>query len=38
MLTWGPILGPEKVAQVAAYVVYRNAQATGHPIAGVNLP
>jgi cytochrome c oxidase cbb3-type subunit 3 len=38
MLTWGPILGPEKVAQVAAYVVYRNAQATGHPIAGVSLP
>lgn len=30
MLTWGPILGPEKVAQVAAYVVERNRQATGH--------
>jgi cytochrome c oxidase cbb3-type subunit 3 len=29
MLTWGPILGPEKVAQVAAYVVSRNRQATG---------
>jgi len=38
MLTWGPILGPEKVAQVAAYLVYRNAEATGHPIAGVSLP
>lgn len=32
MLTWGPILGPEKVAQVAAYVVTRNAEATGHPV------
>lgn len=30
MLTWGPILGPEKVAQVAAYVVSRNREATGH--------
>jgi cytochrome c oxidase cbb3-type subunit III len=29
MLTWGPILGPEKVAQVAAYVVERNREATG---------
>ena len=29
MLTWGPILGPEKVAQVAAYVVSRNREATG---------
>jgi cytochrome c oxidase cbb3-type subunit 3 len=38
MLTWGPILGPEKVAEVASYVVYRNAEATGHPIAGVSLP
>lgn len=38
MLTWGPILGPEKVSQVAAYVVYRNAEATGHPITGVSLP
>ncbi|MEO8029230.1 MAG: cbb3-type cytochrome c oxidase N-terminal domain-containing protein [Gemmatimonadota bacterium] len=32
MLTWGPILGPEKVAEVAAYVVSRNAEATGHPL------
>jgi cytochrome c oxidase cbb3-type subunit 3 len=31
MLTWGPILGPEKVAQVAAYVVEKNREATGHP-------
>jgi cytochrome c oxidase cbb3-type subunit 3 len=29
MLTWGPILGPEKVAQVAAYVVEKNREATG---------
>jgi cytochrome c oxidase cbb3-type subunit 3 len=28
MLTWGPILGPEKVAQVAAYVVEKNREAT----------
>jgi cytochrome c oxidase cbb3-type subunit III len=29
MLTWGPILGPEKVAQVASYVVARNREAAG---------
>jgi len=29
MLTWGPILGPEKVSQVAAYVVHENREATG---------
>jgi len=29
MLTWGPILGPEKVAQVAAYVVSQNRAAAG---------
>jgi cytochrome c oxidase cbb3-type subunit III len=29
MLTWGPILGPAKVAQVAAYVISRNREATG---------
>lgn len=29
MLTWGPILGAQKVAQVAAYVVARNREATG---------
>jgi cytochrome c oxidase cbb3-type subunit 3 len=29
MLTWGPILGPAKVAQVAAYVVSRNREASG---------
>ena len=28
MLTWGPILGPEKVAAVASYVVERNREAT----------
>jgi cytochrome c oxidase cbb3-type subunit 3 len=27
MLTWGPILGPEKVAAVASYVVSRNREA-----------
>jgi len=31
MLTWGPILGPAKVAQVAAYVVVKNREAVeGH--------
>ena len=30
MITWGPILGPEKIAQVAAYVVERNREATEH--------
>lgn len=29
MITWGPILGPEKIAQVAAFVVERNREATG---------
>ncbi len=29
MLTWGPILGPEKVAQVASYVVAKNREAIG---------
>ncbi len=29
MLTWGPILGPEKVAEVASYVVAKNREATG---------
>ena len=29
MLTWGPILGSAKVAQVAAYVVSKNREATG---------
>ncbi|HTS89097.1 MAG TPA: cbb3-type cytochrome c oxidase N-terminal domain-containing protein [Gemmatimonadales bacterium] len=33
MITWGPILGPQKVAQVAAYVVFRNRQATGQSTA-----
>lgn len=29
MLTWGPILGAEKVNQVAAYVLAKNAEALG---------
>lgn len=29
MLTWGPILGPEKIGQVAAYVLHKNREALG---------
>jgi cytochrome c oxidase cbb3-type subunit 3 len=29
MLAWGPILGPEKVNQVAAYVLHRNEELVG---------
>jgi cytochrome c oxidase cbb3-type subunit III len=31
MITWGPILGPEKISQVAAYVIHRNHEALGIP-------
>ncbi len=31
MLTWGPILGAEKVNQAAAYVLAKNAEALGIP-------
>ncbi len=34
MLTWGPILGPEKIAEVAAYVISKNHEATGTPAVG----
>lgn len=29
MITWGPILGPEKIGEVAAYVLHRNHAALG---------
>lgn len=29
MITWGPILGPEKIGEVAAYVIRRNHEALG---------
>ena len=31
MITWGPILGPEKIGEVAAYVIHRNHEALGRP-------
>lgn len=32
MAAWGPILGAEKINEVAAYVLSRNAEATGRPL------
>ena len=32
MIAWGPILGPEKINQVAAYVLDKNAEYTGVPV------
>ena len=29
MITWGPILGPQKIGEVAAYVIHRNHEALG---------
>ncbi|MEZ4237246.1 MAG: c-type cytochrome [Myxococcota bacterium] len=31
MVTWGPVLGPDKIAKVTAYVVTRNRDAAGTP-------
>ena len=31
MPAWGPILGPEKVGELTAYVVEQNAEALGRP-------
>jgi cytochrome c oxidase cbb3-type subunit 3 len=35
MLTWGPILGAEKVNQAAAYLLAKNAEALGLPLEAV---
>jgi cytochrome c oxidase cbb3-type subunit 3 len=35
MLTWGPIIGAEKVNQVAAYILAKNAEALGLPLESI---
>jgi cytochrome c oxidase cbb3-type subunit 3 len=35
MLTWGPILGAEKVNQSAAYILAKNAEALGQPLESI---
>lgn len=34
MVSWGPVLGPEQINRVAAYVITKNAEALGHEPGG----